>query len=84
MLMNRRLASAMLVAVGVLLGLASGSYQRVEMGPPAARAADVEAPQDREVIAQLKEINAQLKQINALLHSGRLRVVDVINPDTAQ
>ena len=82
--MNRRLASAMLVAVGVLLGFAVSSYQRGEMGPPAARAADVEGPQDREVVAQLKEVNAQLKDINALLHSNRLHVIDVINPDTAQ
>ena len=81
--MNRRFASAMLVAVGVLLGLASSSYQRSEMGPAAARAADVEDPQDREVVAQLKEINTQLKEINTLLHSGKLRVIDVINPDTA-
>ena len=80
-MMNRRLASAMLVAVGVVLGLASSAYQRGEMGPSAARAADVEGPQDREVIAQLKEMNVQLKEINTLLHSGRLRVIDVINPD---
>ena len=67
--MNRRLASAMLVAVGVLLGFAVSSYQRGEMGPPAARAADVEGPQDRDVVAH-KEVNAQLKDINALLHSS--------------
>ena len=82
--MSRRLASAMLVAVGVLLGVASSSYQRVEMGLPAARADDVEAPQDREAIAQLKEINAQLKDMNTFLHSGRLRVINVINVNAQQ
>jgi hypothetical protein len=80
MTMNRRFASALLVAVGMLLGFASGSLQRTEL-TPAARAADVEDPQDREVVAQLKEVNTQLKQINALLQSGKLRVINVINPD---
>jgi hypothetical protein len=80
MTMNRRFASALLVAVGMLLGFASSSLQRNEL-VPAARAADVGDPQDREVVAQLKEINAQLKDIGALLHSNKLRVVNVINPD---
>jgi hypothetical protein len=82
--MNRRFASAMLVAVGVLLGLALGSYQRSDIGPAAARAADVEGPQDGEVVAQLKEANAQLKDINTFLRSGKLRVIDIINPDAQQ
>jgi hypothetical protein len=78
--MNRRLTSALLVAAGMVLGFVSGSYQQSAL-VPAARAADLADPQDREVVAQLKEINAQLKDMNALLHSSRLRVVNVINPD---
>jgi hypothetical protein len=79
--MIRRFAPAMLVAFGVLLGLALGSFQRSDMGPAAARAAGLDDPQDREVVAQLKEVNAQLKDINTFLRSGKLRVIDIINPD---
>jgi hypothetical protein len=80
MSMSRRLASALLVAVGMALGFASSSYQQGVI-VPTAHAADLADPSDREVVAQLKEINAQLKDMNALLHSNRLRVVNVINPD---
>jgi hypothetical protein len=80
--MNHRFASAALVAVGILLGLAAGSYQHTNLGLPSARAANVdEDPQDREVVAQLKQVNTQLKEINTLLQSGKLRVIDVINVD---
>jgi hypothetical protein len=82
--MSRRFTSAMLVAFGVVLGLALGSNLRSDSWPPAARAADADDQQEREVIAQLKEINVQLKDTNTLLHSGKLRVINIIYPDAPQ
>jgi hypothetical protein len=79
--MSRHFGCAMLIAVGMVLGWALGSYQ----GTPAIAAAqDVQAEEDvnREIVEELKEIRTQVKQINTLLQSGRLRVIDVINPGT--
>jgi hypothetical protein len=76
--MNRHFGWAMLVAAGVVLGAALGSYERT---PAAAQAQDAEVVDRRaDVVEQLKDIKTQVKEINAVLHSGNLRVVVVINP----
>lgn len=79
--MNRHFASAMLVAIGIMLGYSIGSHSRNDSGLPAARANDAIVAADGEAIAQLKEINTQLKAINTLLHTGAVKTVVLINPD---
>jgi hypothetical protein len=76
---NRRLAWAILIAIGVLVGFASSSYQRSDAGSPAA--AEAEDPPDTEAVAELKEIKTQLKEINTLLHTGAVKVIVLVNPD---
>ena len=78
--MNLRFGWAMLVAAGMVLGGAIGSYQRTDAAAPAARDADVEDDQT-DVAEQLKDIRKQVKEINTLLHSGNLRVVVAIYPE---
>ncbi len=77
-----RLGCATLVAIGILLGAASSSYLRSDLGTRTARAAvaDDESSQNREIIAQLKELNAQLKDMNTFLQAGKLRVYNILNP----
>jgi hypothetical protein len=80
--MNRRLGWAMLVAAGMVLGLALSGYQRTDAAPPTARNAAEE--QAAEIAVQLADIKTQVKEINSFLRSGTLRVVVVINPDARQ
>ncbi len=79
--MNHRFGWAMLVAVGALAGFASSSYQRSDVGPRAAVAAEAENPQDTDALAELKEIKTQLKEINTQLHTGAIKVIVLVNPD---
>jgi hypothetical protein len=85
--MNHRFGWAALVAVGMLAGFALSSYQRGDMGPRAAVAAEPEAqaeaenPHDADVLSELKEIKTQLKEINTLLHTGSIKTIVLINPD---
>ena len=78
--MNRRFSWAILVAVGMILGYALGSHERAQTvhAAPKARAEN----QDGDLADQLGEIKTQVEKINTLLHSGTLRVVVVINPDS--
>ncbi len=79
--MNRRFGWAMLVAFGVLVGLASSSYQRSHAEPPAAETAGAENSHDADVLSELKEIKTQLKEINTQLHTGAIKVIVLMNPD---
>ncbi len=76
--MRRYLSWAFLVAAGLLLGVASSSYQRSNADPPASAASADSANAD--AVAELKEINAQLKEINAHLQKGTTRVFVMMNP----
>ena len=78
--MKRYFGWAFLVAAGLLLGVASSSYQTTHADPPAEEAADAETPKT-DALTELKEIKTQLKEINAHLHSGVVKVVVVMNPD---
>lgn len=78
--MNRRSQWALLVTAGIVLGFASGSYQRINADPPVSAAVVSDAP-GAEALAQLKEINTQLKEINTMLRTGSAKVTLVINPN---
>jgi enamine deaminase RidA (YjgF/YER057c/UK114 family) len=75
--MKRYLGWTLLVAAGLLLGVASSSYQRsnADSPPPTADSGDVNA----DTVAVLKEIRAQLKEINAHLNTGVTKVTVVMN-----
>ncbi len=79
--MNRRFGWAMLVAVGIAIGFALGSYQRTNTGiwTASAVAGDTEN-EETQSVEQLKEIKAQLKEINGMFRTGTARVTVVINP----
>jgi hypothetical protein len=77
--MRRYLGWAVLVAAGLLLGVVSGSYQRSNASPPAARTA-VDDSVNAETLAELKEIKAQLKEINTHLRTGVTKVFVNMNP----
>lgn len=81
--MNRHFVSAMLVVIGIVLGLTIGSHPQGDSGMPAARASDLAASGNDEVVVQLKEINAQLKEIKQYMRTGAFKVIDLINADTA-
>ena len=79
--MNRRFGFAVLAVAGILVGFAAGTYQKTEaQAPVIAAAATLEARDDS--LDELKEIKTQLKEINTLLHSGTIKVVVVLNPDS--
>ena len=77
--MKRYLGWTLLVAAGLLLGVASSSYQRsnADSPPPTADSGDVNA----DTVAVLKEIRAQLKEINTQLRNNVPKVTVVMNPD---
>jgi hypothetical protein len=77
--MKRYLGWALLVAAGLLLGVASSSHQRSNADSPAA--ADDLANANADAVAELKEIKIQLKEINAQLKTGVTKVTVVMNPD---
>ena len=76
--MKRYLGWALLVTAGLLLGVASSSYQRTNADSPAA--ADVEN-MNADVVAELKEIKTELKEINTHLRTGVTKVFVNMNPD---
>jgi hypothetical protein len=78
MSMSRRFGWAMLVAAGIVLGGAWGSYEKTHAAPAQDAATD---DQDVPLADQVREIKNEVKEINKLLQSGRLRVIVVINPD---
>ncbi len=77
--MGRYFGCALLVAVGVVMGFISGSYQPSNaQQPPAAVADEADVA---EQLKEIKEIKTQVHEINTLLKSGKLRVVVSIYPD---
>jgi hypothetical protein len=80
--MRRYLSWALLVAAGLVLGVASSSYQRSNADTPPAAAADAAdaASITADAVAELKEIKAQLKEINEQLHTGTTKVFVMMNP----
>ena len=78
--MNRRFGWTLLVAVGMILGYALNSHERAQTVHAAPKASAKN--QDGDLADQIGEIKTQVKEINTLLHSGTLKVVVVINPDT--
>lgn len=75
--MNRHLRWAMLIAVGILLGAASSSFQQSKADPPAADGNDRGTAA---IVAELKEIKAQLKGIDQFLRNGVIKNFPQINP----
>jgi hypothetical protein len=75
--MRRYFSWILLVAAGLLLGVASSSYQRTNADTPADDAASING----DVVVELKEIKAQLKEINTQLRTGVTKVTVVMNPD---
>ncbi len=86
--MSRHFGWAMMIAVGIMLGYGLGSHQPSHAAAQAEPQAGDEAGggnastenANTEIMQQLKEVNSHLKRIDSLLYSGRLRVVQVINP----
>jgi len=78
--MKRYFGWASLVVAGLLLGVASSSYQRTNADSPAASVADSENL-NANAVAELKEIKTQLKEINTHLRTGVTKVLVVMNPD---
>jgi hypothetical protein len=78
--MKSCLGAAMLIAVGMVLGGALSSHDRITVATAAQGSR--EDGSDAEALDLLRTIKTQTKEVNELLHSGKLRVVVVINPDT--
>jgi hypothetical protein len=78
--MKRYVSWVLLVAAGLLLGVASSSHQRSNADSPAVAAADA-AGVNADAVAELKEIKAQLKEINTHLRTGVTKTFVVMNPD---
>ena len=76
--MKRGLAWMLLVGAGILLGVASSSYQQTHADPPAAAADNPNS----DAVAELKEIKTQLKEMNSYLRTGVVKVLVVMNPDS--
>ena len=76
--MRRYLGWAFFVAAGLLLGVASSSYERSNAAPPASVASADSANAD--AVAELKEIKTQLKEINTHLRTGVTKVFVMLNP----
>jgi hypothetical protein len=74
--MNRHLRYAMLVALGILLGVASSSFQQSKADPPAANGETTNAA----ILAELKEIKKQLKDANSFMRSGTFRTFGTLTP----
>lgn len=72
--MNRHMRGAMLIALGILLGVASNTFQQSKAEP-----AD-ENNGSAAMLAELKEIKSQLKDINTFLRTGIVRNFAVMNP----
>ena len=77
--MRRCFGSALLVAIGLLLGVASSSVQRSDARPPATSMAADDA-MNAEMLAEVKEIKTQLKEINTHLRNGVTKVFVNMNP----
>jgi hypothetical protein len=75
--MNRCLGWAMLLLAGMAIGYTFGSHDPVAMAQPGG--GDDPAA---EIVAELKEIKSEAKEINLLLHSGKMRVIVPIYPDS--
>lgn len=82
--MNRCLGYAMLVALGIMLGVAATSHQQTQADPPSMDpAARAIADTNASALAELKEIKTQLKEINSFLKTGVIKTIttSVMNPD---
>jgi hypothetical protein len=81
--MMRRVIGAMLIAGVALFGGVLCAHQSSRAGTPATE--DAEEQKDDSTLAdQVKEIKAQVKEINTLLHSGTIKVIVVLNPDSPE
>jgi hypothetical protein len=74
--MNRCFGWAILVALGMVLGFALGSYQRPMAVAQAT--ADAASDSDADVMEQLKEMNVHLKRIDNVLNTGTVKVLTVM------
>ena len=77
--MKRCLGWSLLLIAGLLLGVASSSYQHTNADSPPASANGDSANAD--ALAELKEIKTQLKEINTHLRTGVTKVTVVMNAD---
>jgi len=74
--MSRCFGWAMLVAIGMVLGGAFGSYQKT--AAVAQAPAGAEGDSDADVMKELKEMNVHLKRIDNVLNSGTIKVITVM------
>jgi hypothetical protein len=74
----------MLIALGILLGVASSSFQQSKADPPAGddngRGTAAVVAELKEIKSQLTDMKSQVKDINAFLHNGVIRNFAVMNP----
>ncbi|MCE5302882.1 MAG: hypothetical protein LLF97_07215 [Planctomycetaceae bacterium] len=74
--MSRRFGWAMLLAAGVVFGMAIGSHEKIR-----AAADDDGKAQEANVLDELKEIKGDVAAIKTVLKSGTVQVAIVMNPD---
>ncbi|MEN6405218.1 MAG: hypothetical protein ABFC77_01980 [Thermoguttaceae bacterium] len=75
--MSRRFGWAMLLAAGVVFGVAIGSHEKIR----AAADDDNGKAQEANVLDELKEIKGEVAAIKTVLKSGTIQVAVVMNPD---
>jgi hypothetical protein len=75
--MNRIFRGALLIAFGILLGVASSTFQQTKADAPSSDDA-IRTQQD--ILAELKEIKSQLKSTDSYLRTGIIRNFAVMNP----
>jgi hypothetical protein len=80
--MKRHLGWIFQVAFGMVLGCALCTfYEKIHAAQDETTDMSADDDQNADMRKQLKEIQVHVKNIDVLLQSGRLRVINVINPD---
>jgi hypothetical protein len=82
--MKRCLGWSLLLMAGILLGVASSSYQTTHADdPPAEQAADDTPTNSKDVnaaiLAELKKIRGELKEVNSYLRTGVVKTTAVFD-----
>ena len=78
--MNRHLRGAMLIALGILLGVASSSFQQTKADGDDSRGTAAVVAELKEIKDQMKDMKTQIKDIDTFLHNGVIRNFAVMNP----
>jgi hypothetical protein len=81
-MMKRQFGWLLQVGMGMVLGCALCSfYEKIHAAQDETADVSADDDQNADMRKQLKEIQVHVKNIDVLLQSGRLKVINVINPD---